>query len=136
MIKGEGIILKLMYGAVQPFLEDKISGTTYYPRTRPQDSMKEDAVLYYNGSDMAQVQRGRARIAIFIADIDNNTGRKVPNDPRLDEIESLAESLLSLLNEADTDFLWELDSSPFRIPEQPTHETALNFNFKFRIINY
>lgn len=136
MIRGESATLKLMYGAVQPFLEDKISGTTYYPRTRPQDSGKEDAVLYYNGSSMEQQQRGRARIAVFVADIDNNTGRKVPDVPRLDEIESLADSLLSLLNDADTDYLWELDSAPFRIPEQQTHETALNFNFRFRIINY
>lgn len=125
-----------IYDALAPFFVGKLSGTLYQSDCRPLDSKLEDAVITVSNASADQVQEGRARLNIFIPDIDNNSGRLVPNKTRLDEIASLDEEIVSLLNEANTDYSFDLFQATATIAEPNTNEHFVNINLSFKRITF
>ncbi len=125
-----------IYDALAPFFVGKLSGTLYQSDCRPLDSKLEDAVITVSNASADQVQEGRARLNIFIPDIDNNSGRLVPNKTRLDELASLDEEIVSLLNEANTDYFFDLFQATATIAEPNTNEHFVNINLSFKRITF
>ena len=83
MSKTNEDIEQFIYDALAPLLakdvrtEDVISGDLYPEDCRPLDSKLEDAVIAVGEGFPDQIQTGRARINIYVADIDCGFGRKV-----------------------------------------------------------
>lgn len=125
-----------MFNALQPFLEGKISGALYLPDCRPLDSKLEDAVITVADTSAEQIQEGRARLNIYVPDIDNNTGSLVPDIGRLDEIAGLDEALIAVLNASDTDYQFGLFQATKSIAEHGTKQHFVNINIEFSHITF
>ena len=101
-----------IYKTIKPYLDDKISGDIYLQNCRPLDSVFEDAVIGVIDMTATQIQEGRVRIYIYCQDINAGGGRLVPNIQRLAELGQLAEPIIELLNEGDSDYNFELYEAP------------------------
>ena len=97
-----------MFDALEDFFVGRISGSLYQSDCRPTDSRLEDAVITVSTASAGQIQEGRARINIFVPDIDAGLGRPVPNKERIDNISRLDGVILETLNNSDTDYVFDL----------------------------
>ena len=87
MIKTNEQIEQFIYDALAPLLsqaqgEGVISGDLYPEDCRPLDSQLEDAVIAVSSGFADQIQTGRARLNIYVPDIDNGSSRKVKDKER------------------------------------------------------
>ena len=77
--KGLTTIEMEMYAALEELMGRTIKGTFYPSETRPLDADTEDAVLTVSNVTADQIQEGRARLNIYVPDIDNGGGSLVPD---------------------------------------------------------
>ena len=129
-------IEQAIYDALELFFEGKISGMLYKSGCRPLDSRLEDAVISVGSTSAEQIQTGRAKLNIYVSDIDNNSGSLVPDKERLTEFSLLTEDVLKILNESDTDYLFDLSGATETIAEPDINQHFVNINLEFDCITF
>lgn len=125
-----------MFDALEHFFDRKISGAFYPSDCRPADSEAEDAVLTVSKATADQIQNGRARINVFVPDIDNGTGRPVPNKERLDELSSLDELIIDTLNNSDTDYCFDLSQATETVNAVDIKQHFVNIEIEFKLVTF
>lgn len=125
-----------MYDALEHFFEGKISGEFYPSDCRPADSEVEDAVLTVSNATAEQIQDGIARINIYVPDLDNGSGRPVPDKDRLIAISELDEQIIDVLNEADTDYEFDLAKSTETINAEAIKQHLVNITIEFNHVTF
>lgn len=125
-----------MYDALEHFFDGKISGCFYPSDCRPADSKVEDAVLTVSNATADQIQEGRARINIFVPDIDSGLGRPVPDKGRIDELSTLDEEIIETLNNADTDYSFDLFKATETINAEDIRQHFVNINIEFKYVTF
>ena len=135
-IKSTAIIEQQMYEWLEQFMADKVSGGFYPSDCRPGNSAQEDAVLTVSYADASQVQAGRAKLNIYVPDIDCGSNRVVPNKTRLQELSQLDETIIATLNEADTDYLYFLSAATHTINDPDIGQHFVNINIGFKLITF
>ena len=125
-----------MFDALETFFVGKISGNFYPSDCRPADSKVEDAVLTVSKATADQIQEGRARINVFVPDIDNGTGRPVPDKERLDELSSLDELIIDTLNNSDTDYCFDLSQATETVNAVDIKQHFVNIEIEFKLITF
>lgn len=125
-----------MYDALEHFFDGKISGAFYPSDCRPADSVVEDAVLTVSNATAEQVQDGVARVNIYVPDIDNGSGRPVPDKDRLTELSDLGEKIIAVLNAADTDYEFDLAKATETINAEEIKQHFVNITIEFKHITF
>lgn len=125
-----------MYDALEHFFEGKISGEFYPGDCRPADSGVEDAVLTVSNATAEQIQDGTARINIYVPDLDNGSGRPVPDKDRLIAVSELDEQIIDVLNEADTDYEFDLAKSTETINAEAIKQHFVNITIEFNHVTF
>lgn len=125
-----------MYDALEHFFDGKISGAFYPSDCRPADSVVEDAVLTVSNATAEQVQDGVARVNIYVPDIDNGSGRPVPDKDRLTELSDLGEKIIDALNAADTDYEFDLAKATETIHAEKIKQHFVNITIDFKHITF
>lgn len=125
-----------MYDALEHFFEGKISGKFYPSDCRPADSAVEDAVLTVSNATAEQIQDGIARINIFVPDLDNGSGRPVPDKDRLITLSELDEQIIDVLNEADTDYEFDLAKGTETINAEAIKQHFVNITIEFNHVTF
>lgn len=125
-----------IWTALAPMFEGKISGSLYPSDCRPLDSRLEDAVIAVSTTSAEQIQEGRARLNIYVSDIDNNSGRLVPDTLRLEELAALDEDVVATLNAADSDYEFDLFQATAVIADPEIKQHFVNINLEFRLITF
>lgn len=87
-----------MFEALEGLMGNLIEGTFYTSETRPLDARTDDAVVSVSSVDANELQQGRARVNLFVQDIDNGGEAKVPNKGRLNELASRDQEVIDALN--------------------------------------
>ncbi|EJX05268.1 hypothetical protein EVA_06624 [gut metagenome] len=122
-----------MYAALDAFLKGKINGNFFLEGCRPHDSENEDAVIGVSTATAEQVQEGRARLRIYVKDIDAGTGNNVPDKGRLAALAELSEGALQALSKANADYWFELKKAPETIEVPGANQHFVNIEFDFKI---
>ena len=141
MSKTNEDIEQFIYEALAPLLakdvrtEDVISGDLYPEDCRPLDSKLEDAVIAVGEGFPDQIQTGRARINIYVADIDCGFGRKVKNKERCQEIAALDKEILRRLKAFDNQFHWRLARNTTTIADPDIEQHFVNVTLAFKYNN-
>lgn len=125
-----------MYEILEPFIVGKIKGVFYPSDCRPLDARTEDAVLTVSNASADQIQEGRARLNIFVPDIDNGSGRPVPDKARLDELSILDEAIIETLNAAGTDYLFDLFKATETVNADDIKQHFVNVNIEFKYVTF
>lgn len=141
MIKTNEEIEQFIYDALAPLLSKEqdselISGDLYPEDCRPLDSKLEDAVIAVGTGYAEQIQSGRARLNIYVPDIDNGAGRKVKDKTRLETLSRLDSQIVALLNAADTDYRWSLFQNTATIADPAIEQHFVNVNLQFERITF
>lgn len=125
-----------VFNVLEPFFVGKVTGNLYPSDCRPLNSRLEDAVITVSSASAKQIQEGRVRLNIYVPDIDNNSGRLVPDKERLEEIAAYDEDIVKLLNEADTDYLWDLFQATASIADPDIKQHFININLEFKYVTF
>lgn len=125
-----------IYNIIAPTLRERLSGEIYPEDCRPLDSNDEDAVIVVISALASQIQSGRARINIYVADIDNGASRAVPNIGRLQEIASWGAEIVDELNNADTDFNFDLSQAPQMVADNEIRQHFISIILDFKRITF
>ena len=125
-----------MYDALEHFFEGKISGKFYPSDCRPADSEVEDAVLTVSNATAEQIQDGIARINIYVPNLDNGSGRPVPDKDRLIALSELDEQIIDVLNEADTDYEFDLAKGTETINAEAIKQHFVNITIEFNHVTF
>lgn len=125
-----------MYDALEHFFEGKISGEFYPSDCRPADSEVEDAVLTVSNATAEQIQDGTARINIYVPDLDNGSGRPVPDKERLIALSELDEQIIDVLNGADTDYEFDLAKGTETINAEAIKQHFVNITIEFNHVTF
>ena len=125
-----------MYDALEHFFEGKISGAFYPSDCRPADSVVEDAVLTVSNATAEQVQDGVARVNIYVPDLDNGSGRPVPDKDRLTALSELDEQIIDVLNGADTDYEFDLAKATETINAEEIKQHFVNITIEFNHVTF
>ena len=125
-----------IYNIIAPTLRERLSGEVYPEDCRPLDSNDEDAVIVVISALASQIQSGRARINIYVADIDNGASRAVPNIGRLQEIASWGADIVDELNDADTDFNFDLSQAPQMVADNEIRQHFISIVLDFKRITF
>lgn len=136
MIKGENIVIQDVFNALDGFFDGVISGSLYPKNCRPFGSKLEDAIISGANPTADQVQYGSIKLNVFIPDIDNGSGRFVPNTARLQAIELLNSTLIETLNASSAEYHFWQGMAPASIQEQDTNQHFINFDIKFKRITF
>jgi len=138
MSKTNEEIEQFIYDALAPLLakgvrnEEVISGNLYPEDCRPLDSQLEDAVIAVSGGYPDQIQTGRARVNIYVPDIDCGFGRKVKDKDRCQQVASLDSEIVRLLNAASDQFLWKLRRTTATMADPEIGQHFVNVNLSFQ----
>ena len=125
-----------MYDALEHFFEGKISGKFYPSDCRPADSEVEDAVLTVSNATAEQIQDGIARINIYVPNLDNGSGRPVPDKDRLIALSELDEQIIDVLNESDTDYEFDLAKGTETINAEAIKQHFVNITIEFNHVTF
>ncbi len=125
-----------MYEALERLITAHIRGGFYPSDCRPANSKSEDAVLTATYATATQVQRGRAKLNIYVPDIDCGVGRAVPDKARIQELSQLDDTIIDTLNDADTDYLFYLSQATHTMAEPDIEQHFININIGFRLITF
>lgn len=125
-----------MYEALEELMKEKISGGFYESDCRPADSRAEDAVLTVVYANASQIQAGRAKINIYVPDVDCGLGRPVPDKARIQELSKIDREIIETLNQPDTDYLFYLTQGTHSMIDPETNQHFVNINIGFRTINF
>lgn len=131
--KGTAEIEQQMYEALEDLITGTISGGFYESDCRPVNSKQEDAVLTATYASPSQIQVGRAKLNIYVSDIDNGSGGAVPNKTRLQELSRIGDAVIETLNQADTDYLFYLSQATHTMADQGTNQHFVNINIGFKL---
>lgn len=139
MSKTNEEIEQFIYDALAPLLakgvreEEVITGDLYPEDCRPLDSRLEDAVIAVADGFPDQIQTGRARVNIYVPDIDCGFGRKVKDKGRCQQVASLDKEIVRLLNAASDQYYWRMfrNTATFAEPDIEQHFVNVNLSFKF-----
>lgn len=134
--KGTLTIEQEMYPVLEVFLDGKIAGSLYPRDCRPVDSELEDAVITVSNATAEQIQEGRARLNIYVPDIDNGSGNPAPDIERLEELSLLDEDIVSALNEADLEYEFDLFQATDTIAVPDVNQHFVNINLEFKRITF
>ena len=136
--KGTPEIEQDIFDALEAFLSDRIGGTVYQGECRPLDSKEEDAVIIVSGAGSQQIQDGTAKVNIYVPDVDNGSGHPVPDKGRMQEISALAESIIQTLNDADTDYNFDLEEgkAPKDYVNHENKQHFVNISISFERITF
>lgn len=135
-VKGTTEIELEMFAALEGLMEQTIRGDFYTSGTRPVTATTEDAVLTVSNAGAAQIEEGRARINIFVPGIDNGGETLVPDKGRLKQLEAAGAQVVRTLNDADTDYLFELLNAPASIQVPGTEVWYVNIVMKFKFLTF
>lgn len=124
-----------MYAALEELMGKTIKGTFYPSEVRPLEANTEDAVLTVSNATAGQIQEGRARLNIYVPDIDNGGGSLVPDKARLMELGKIADEVVEKLNEADTAYYFDLFQATATIGVPGKSEHFVNIGIHFRLAN-
>ncbi len=141
MSKTNEEIEQFIYDALAPLLakdvreEETISGDLYPEDCRPLDSQLEDAVIAVGEGFPDQIQTGRARVNIYVQDIDCGFGRKVKDKQRCQEVAALDKEILRLLKAADDQYHWRLARNTATIADPSIGQHFVNVTLAFNFNN-
>lgn len=135
-VKSTPEIEQRMFEVLEPLLKQYIRGGFYPSDCRPADSHAEDGVLIVSTANASQIQEGRAKLNIYIPDIDCGVGRAVPDKGRIQALAALDNALVDALNEADTDYDFFLSDATHSLGEPDMEEHFVNINIGFRLITF
>jgi hypothetical protein len=134
--KGTPTIEQDIFNALERLFKGLISGSLYPSGCRPLDSKLEDAVITVSNASAEQIQEGRARLNIYVRDIDNGSGRLVPDKGRIDELSLLDEDIVEALNAANTEYEFDLFQATDSIAEPGINQHFVNINLEFKRITF
>lgn len=134
-------IEQTIWDALAPLLSQEqgagtITGDLYPEDCRPLDSKFEDAVIAVADGYPGQVQSGRARLNIYVPDIDAGLGRKVKDKGRLEELSKLDTVIVDMLNAADTDYRWGMFATTATIAAPDIEQHFVNINLEFDFVTF
>ncbi len=133
MIKGEPQAEEDIYELIRDFFESRISGKVYKSETRPTDSEAEDAAIHGVSLSGGQFQAGGFTILVFTPDVDNGTGRLMPNKSRLVEFAGWAEELLQHMQGKTNEYALSHGANPIsqgNYPGGKEHFVAMRYEMK------
>lgn len=113
-----------------------IKGNFFLSGMRPDNAETEDAVLTVSFADAGQFEQGKARLNIFVPNIDCGFPSKVADKARLEQLASVDESVIDTLNEADTDYLFELAQATQTFQVQGKDESFVNITIAFKLVTF
>ncbi len=121
-----------MYAALEELMGNTIKGTFYPSGLRPLEATTEDAVLTVSNATADQIQEGRARLNIYVPDINNGGESPVPDKGRLAELEAITDTVVEKLNEADTAYTFDLfqATATIAVPGKSEHFVNIGIHFK------
>lgn len=121
-----------MYAALEELMGSTIRGTFYPSELRPIEAKTEDAVLTCSNATAGQIQEGRARLNIYVPDINNGGESLVPDKGRLAELEAITDTVVEKLNEADTAYTFDLfqATATIAVPGKSEHFVNIGIHFK------
>lgn len=127
-----------MYNALETLMGKTIKGTFYPGSTiqRPDTATSEDAVLTVSSADAEQIEKGIARLNIYVPDIDCGMPTKVGNTGRLDELAAADEEVVDTLNGADTDYLFALKQATQVLSVPGKSEHFVNITMRFNLVTF
>lgn len=134
--KGQTTIEMEMYTALEELMGQTIKGTFYPSEVRPLEATTEDAVLTVSNATAEQIQEGRARLNIYVPDIDIGGASLVPDKARLMELEAITEKVVEKLNEADTAYYFDLFQATATIAVPERNEHFVNIGIHFRLATF
>ena len=114
------------------FRSRTIQGTFYPSELRPIEAKTEDAVLTCSNATAGQIQEGRARLNIYVPDINNGGASLVPDKARLMELEAIDEQVLQTLNDSCTAYIFDKfqATATIAVPERNEHFVNIGIHFK------
>ena len=130
--KGTTTIEMDMYAALEELMGSTIRGTFYPSELRPIEAKTEDAVLTCSNATAGQIQEGRARLNIYVPDINNGGASLVPDKARLMELEAIDEQVLQTLNDSCTAYIFDKfqTTTTIAVPERNEHFVNIGIHFK------
>lgn len=134
--KGLTTIELEIYTALEELLGQTIKGTFYTSETRPLEATTEDAVLTVSNATADQIQEGRARLNIYVPDINIGGESLVPDKARLMELEGITELVVEKLNEADTAYTFDLFQATATVAVPGKSEHFVNIGIHFRLATF
>lgn len=134
--KGTPEIQQDMFDALESYLSMQIAGLVYQKECRPFDSKAEDAVIAVSAAGSEQIQAGKAKINIYVPDIDNGSGHPVPDLDRIQNLSGIGETVIEILNAHDTDYEYELDGAPKDYINHENHQHFVNISIKFNRVTF
>ena len=134
--KGQTTIEMEMYAALEELMGNTIKGTFYPSEVRPLEANTEDAVLTVSNATAGQIQEGRARLNIYVPDINNGGEILVPDKARLMELEKITDEVVEKLNEADTAYIFDLFQSTATIAVPGKSEHFVNIGIHFKLATF
>lgn len=93
-------------------------------------------MLTVSNATAEQIQDGIARINIYVPDLDNGSGRPVPDKDRLTALSELDEQIIDVLNEADTDYEFDLSKGTETINAETIKQHFVNITIEFKYITF
>lgn len=125
-----------MYEALEALMTANVRGGFYPSDCRPANSREEDAVLTATYASANQVQAGRAKLNIYVPDIDCGLGRAMPDKTRLQELAAISEQVIDTLNAADTDYDFYLSQATHTMADPEIEQHFVNISIGFRLITF
>ena len=134
--KGTTTIEMDMYAALEELMGRTIQGTFYPSELRPIEAKTEDAVLTCSNATAGQIQEGRARLNIYVPDINNGGASLVPDKARLMELEAIDEQVLQTLNDSCTAYIFDKLQATATIAVPERNEHFVNIGIHFRLATF
>lgn len=128
----------MMYRQLETLMKETIKGNFYPSGTRPTDASTEDAVLTVGALDAdSQFQTGRAKLNIYVPDINIGKGQMVPDKARIIALSAIDEQVIDTLNQADTDYAYDLNegTTTLEVPGLSQHIVNINIQFTANNLN-
>ena len=125
-----------MFRSLEDLMGKTIKGNFFLSGMRHDNAETEDAVLTVSFADAGQFEQGKARLNIFVPNIDCGFPSKVADKARLEQLASVDESVIDTLNEADTDYLFELAQATQTFQVQGKDESFVNITIAFKLVTF
>lgn len=126
-----------MFAALEELMGTLIEGTFYTSETRPLDARTDDAVVSVSSVDAQELQEGRARVNLFVQDMDNGGNAKVPNKERLLELAGRDQEIIDALNAGVKKFRFQRYAATKTrgVPSKDEHYVNIALKFKRVLFN-
>nr|DAE23086.1 MAG TPA: hypothetical protein [Myoviridae sp. ctB3C22] len=125
-----------MFRALEGLMAKSVKGTFYSSEMRPIEACTEDAVLTVSNGMPGQFEEGRARLNIYVPDIDCGQADKVADKDRLLELAKIDKTVLDTLNGADTDYLFDFFQTTAIVAVPGKSEHFVNIGIHFKLVTF